>query len=119
MFGRRDCASKGPAAPIAPRKVRRSMGLICRCKQDIRISSWSKRRGCMLAEVNTLLDVIEAAPGQGTALVVPESGARISYDSLREQVMTMAGVLQTAGIGRGDRVAIALPNGPATIVSFL
>ena len=73
----------------------------------------------MLTEVDTLLDVIEAAPGQGTALVVPESGARISYDSLREQVMTMAGTLQAAGIGRGDRVAIALPNGPATIVSFL
>ena len=31
----------------------------------------------------------------------------------------MAGALHGAGIGRGDRVAIALPNGSATIVSFL
>src|SRR5881227_3712392 len=69
--------------------------------------------------VNTLLDVIKVAPGGATALILPESGARISYDSLRKQVMTMAGALQSAGIGPGDRVAIALPNGLATIVSFL
>jgi acyl-CoA synthetase (AMP-forming)/AMP-acid ligase II len=33
--------------------------------------------------------------------------------------MTMAGALAGAGIGPGDRVAMALPNGQATIVSFL
>src|SRR5579871_4035840 len=70
-------------------------------------------------KVNTLLDVIEVAPGGATALILPESGTRVSYDSLREQVMAMAGALQGAGIGPGDRVAIALPNGLATIVSFL
>jgi len=48
--------------------------------------------------VNTLLDVIEVAPGGATALILPESGARVSYDSLREQVMTMAGALAGAGI---------------------
>src|SRR5262245_27759381 len=69
--------------------------------------------------VNTLLDVIEVAPGGATALILPESGTRVTYDSLREQVMTMAGALAAAGIGPGDRVAIALPNGLATIVSFL
>jgi acyl-CoA synthetase (AMP-forming)/AMP-acid ligase II len=69
--------------------------------------------------VNTLLDVIEAAPGEATALVLPESGARFTYDSLREQVLTMAGSLAAAGIGPGDRVAMALPNGLATIVGFL
>jgi acyl-CoA synthetase (AMP-forming)/AMP-acid ligase II len=69
--------------------------------------------------VNTLLDVIEVAPGGATALILPESGARVTYDSLREQVTAMAGALAGAGVGPGDRVAIALPNGAANVVSFL
>jgi acyl-CoA synthetase (AMP-forming)/AMP-acid ligase II len=62
---------------------------------------------------------MEVAPRQATALILPESGARVSYDSLREQILTMAGALAAAGIGPGDRVAMALPNSAATIVGFL
>src|SRR5215467_8620350 len=69
--------------------------------------------------MNTLLDVIEIAPGDSTALILPESGGRVSYDSLRRQVMEMAGKLAAAGIGPGDRVAMALPNSLATVVGFL
>src|SRR5579859_8127306 len=67
----------------------------------------------------TLLDVLASAPGSATALIAPESGIRVSYDSLREQISTMAGALSGAGIARGDRVAMALPNGLPAIVSFL
>jgi len=67
----------------------------------------------------TLLDVLCAAPGDRTALVVPESGAAVSYDSLRAQVFDVAAALAAAGVAPADRVALALPNGPATIVSFL
>src|SRR6185295_4203887 len=67
----------------------------------------------------TLLDVLCAAPGGRSALVVPESGATISYDSLRAQVFDVAAALAAAGVTPDDRVAVALPNGPATIVSFL
>jgi acyl-CoA synthetase (AMP-forming)/AMP-acid ligase II len=67
----------------------------------------------------TLLDVLSAAPGGNTAIILPDSGERVSYDSLRDQIMHMAGALRAAGIQRGDRVAIALPNGLPTIVSFL
>jgi acyl-CoA synthetase (AMP-forming)/AMP-acid ligase II len=69
--------------------------------------------------MDTLLDVIEIAPGDSTALILPESGGRVSYDSLRRQVMEMAGTLAAAGIGPGDRVAMALPNSLATVVGFL
>jgi acyl-CoA synthetase (AMP-forming)/AMP-acid ligase II len=68
---------------------------------------------------NTLLDVLSAAPGGRTALIVPETGASITYDSLRAQVFDLAAALRAAGVGPGDRVAIALPNGPDAIVSFL
>jgi acyl-CoA synthetase (AMP-forming)/AMP-acid ligase II len=67
----------------------------------------------------TLLDVLEAAPAKRTAIILPESGERVDYAALRSQVMAMAEALAGAGIGRGDRVAIALPNGLETIVSFL
>jgi acyl-CoA synthetase (AMP-forming)/AMP-acid ligase II len=69
--------------------------------------------------MDTLLDVIEVAPGAATALILPDSDARVSYDSLRRQVTDVAGALAAAGIGPGDRVAMALPNGLATIVGFL
>jgi acyl-CoA synthetase (AMP-forming)/AMP-acid ligase II len=67
----------------------------------------------------TLLDLLYAAPGARTALIIPENGARIPYDSLRRQVSGAAAAFTGAGIERGHRIAIALPNGPAVIVSFL
>src|SRR2546421_4671245 len=67
----------------------------------------------------TLLDVLEAAPGARTAIIVPEAGIQVSYDSLRAQVTAMADALAAAGIQRGDRVAMAMPNGLPAIVSFL
>jgi acyl-CoA synthetase (AMP-forming)/AMP-acid ligase II len=71
-----------------------------------------------LRSVETLLDVLHFADSQ-TAVIVPELGIRITYDSLRQQVLEMANALAAAGIRRGDSVAIALPNGLPAIVSFL
>ena len=51
--------------------------------------------------------------------MLPESGLRIASDSLRQQVLALADALASAGIRRGDRVAIALPNGVPAMVSFL
>jgi len=71
-----------------------------------------------LKSVNTLLDVLHFADSH-TAVIVPEVGIHVSYDSLRHQVMAMADALASLGIRRGDAVAIALPNGLPAIVSFL
>jgi len=71
-----------------------------------------------LRPVDTLLDVLNFAEGR-TAIVVPETGVTVSYDSLRGQVLEMANGLASAGIRRGDVVAMALPNGLPAIVSFL
>ena len=71
-----------------------------------------------LKSVDTLLDVLHFADSH-TAIIVPELGIRITYDSLRQQVLAMADALASAGIRRGDAVAIALPNGLPAIVSFL
>jgi acyl-CoA synthetase (AMP-forming)/AMP-acid ligase II len=71
-----------------------------------------------LKSVDTLLDVLHFADSH-TAVVVPELGIRLTYDSLRQQVWTMANALASVGIHRGDSVAIALPNGLPALVSFL
>src|SRR5208337_294088 len=71
-----------------------------------------------LKSVQTLLDVLHFADSH-TAVVIPEIEVRVTYDSLRRQVLEMASALASIGIGRGDAVAIALPNGLPAIVSFL
>jgi acyl-CoA synthetase (AMP-forming)/AMP-acid ligase II len=71
-----------------------------------------------LKSVDTLLDVLQFADSH-TAVIVPELGIRVTYDSLRQQVLAMANALASLGIRRGDTVAIALPNGLPAIVSFL
>ena len=72
-----------------------------------------------MSQPNTLLELIQVAPGGNTAFLLPEAGIRVSYDSLRKQVSAMADDLASIGIGRGDRVATVLPNGLPAVVSFL
>ena len=64
-----------------------------------------------LKSTDTLLDVLQLATGHA-AIGVPELGIVVTSDSLQQQV------LASTGIGRGDPVAIALPNGSPAIVSF-
>src|SRR6202011_6112701 len=71
-----------------------------------------------LKSVHTLLDVLHFADSH-TAVIVPELGVLVTYESLRQQVLAMADALASAGIRPGDRVAMALPNGLPAIVSFL
>jgi acyl-CoA synthetase (AMP-forming)/AMP-acid ligase II len=67
----------------------------------------------------TLLGLLDPIPAGQVAVIVPEQNIRITYGALRQQVENLAGALAAAGIGRGDRVGMALPNGLPTIVSFL
>jgi acyl-CoA synthetase (AMP-forming)/AMP-acid ligase II len=71
------------------------------------------------AAPTTLLDLFSAIPADRIAVVVPEQNIRVSYGALRRQVESVASALAAAGIGRGDRVGMALPNGLPTIVAFL
>ncbi|HWP47322.1 MAG TPA: acyl--CoA ligase [Candidatus Limnocylindrales bacterium] len=70
-------------------------------------------------ERSSLLELLESAPGEKVAVVLPETGIRITYDSLRAQVMSIAHTFAKAGIYPGDRIALALPNGLPAIVCFL
>ena len=68
---------------------------------------------------STLLDLIRSAPASNTAIIIPEQNISITYGGLRDQVEALAETLAGAGVRRGDRVGIALPNGLPTIVAFL
>src|SRR6201984_1215229 len=72
-----------------------------------------------LKSVDTLLDVLQFADSRHTAVIVPELGIRVTCDSRLQQAVDMADALASAGVRRGDAVAIALPNGLRAIVSFL
>src|SRR5262245_51886531 len=68
---------------------------------------------------STLLALFEQAPSKKTAIILPDHDVRVSYGELRDQVFSVAEQLAAAGIGQGDRIGIALPNGLSMIVSFL
>ena len=73
----------------------------------------------MMSNPNTLLEVIEAAAGDRTAIILPDAGIRVSYSQFRDQVTEMANALASMGIQKGDRVATYVTNGLPAIVSFL
>lgn len=74
------------------------------------------------SHLNTLLSLVEQGARQAgsdrPALLVPE-GPTLSYERLLALVEQTATTLAGHGIGRGDRVAMAFPNGPEAIVLFL
>jgi acyl-CoA synthetase (AMP-forming)/AMP-acid ligase II len=72
-----------------------------------------------LSKPTTLLDLIRPIPSSSTAIVLPDANIRIGYGALREQVEALAEAIAGAGIQRGERIGIALPNGLPTIVAFL
>ena len=71
------------------------------------------------ATPTTLLGLLSPIPADNTAVIIPEQNIRVSYGALRDQVVAVAEALAASGVGRGDRVGIAIPNGLPTIVSFL
>ena len=66
----------------------------------------------------TLLQLLEEREPNDSAILVPK-GPTISYECLRSQVRSLADHLNRLGVGRGHKVAIALPNGLESIVSIL
>src|SRR6478736_2931468 len=68
---------------------------------------------------STLLDLLEHAPADKIAIVIPEQQLKVTYGTLRAQVQALAEQLAALGVRRGDRIGIALPNGLPIVVAFL
>jgi acyl-CoA synthetase (AMP-forming)/AMP-acid ligase II len=71
-----------------------------------------------MAEARTLADILTRAAPAAVALAAPER-APLSYGTLAGFVADTVETLNRAGIGRNDRVAIVLPNGPEMASAFL
>jgi len=67
-------------------------------------------------EHTTLLDLIAGAD-EHPALLAPGRPA-LNYRQLRANVTELAAQLNGFGLGRGDRIAIAIGNGPDVILAF-
>ena len=72
-----------------------------------------------IQHLQTLRDLLVIGDSSHPALVMPEGGPVVTYESLRSQVEALAATLQALGLGRGERVAMALPNGIEVITAFL
>jgi len=66
-----------------------------------------------------ILELLENGRPSDTAIAVSDGGPRVTYVQLREQVERLAVTLNQLGLGRNDRIAIALPNGLEMITAFL
>ncbi len=68
--------------------------------------------------MKTLTTLLAFGQDDATAITAP-SGQLLNYAGLRHLVQTTQRHLNSAGIGRNDRVAIVLPNGPEMATSFI
>jgi acyl-CoA synthetase (AMP-forming)/AMP-acid ligase II len=70
-------------------------------------------------EKKMLLELLDGGSPEHIAIQVPGGGPSVTYDQLRGQVRSLAAKLRSLGLGRGDRIALAMPNGVEMIASFL
>src|SRR5437879_4251391 len=66
-----------------------------------------------------ILDLLGHGDPTHAAIAVSGDAPVVSYEQLRHQVDVLAAQLNQFGFGRGDRIAMALPNGLEVIASFL
>jgi acyl-CoA synthetase (AMP-forming)/AMP-acid ligase II len=65
----------------------------------------------------TLLRLLDAESSR-PALVTPDDGATVSHAQLHAAAAGLAAELAAAGVERGDRVAVVLPNGPEVVAAL-
>ncbi|MBV1797835.1 acyl--CoA ligase [Siccirubricoccus sp. G192] len=71
-----------------------------------------------MSEYRTVADLLAAGEAGHPAIRAPER-APLTYAGLRDLVGRTVASLNRIGIGRGDRVAIVLPNGPEMATAFI
>jgi oxalate---CoA ligase len=71
-----------------------------------------------MSETATISQLLETGRDDAPAILGPGQ-APMTYGKLREHIARTIGVLNGQGIGRNDRVAIVLPNGPAMASAFV
>ena len=91
-------AGLGAGAPARARILWRSMG---------------PRPSVTARSRETLAGLLDG--GDATAMVCAEDGGRTTYERLADEVDGVARRLSALGVGRGDRVALVIPDGAALV----
>lgn len=72
-----------------------------------------------MAAYSTVAELLQVG-GEGEAAIrAPEGRASLTYGALRALAARTVADLNARGIGRGDRVAMVLPNGPEMATAFV
>jgi acyl-CoA synthetase (AMP-forming)/AMP-acid ligase II len=71
-----------------------------------------------MSATETLWSALAAHPEASTALVAAD-WPPLGHGALRSLIRDTVATLNAAGVGRGDRVAMVLPNGPEMAAAFL
>jgi acyl-CoA synthetase (AMP-forming)/AMP-acid ligase II len=72
-----------------------------------------------MAEVESIAQLLERGKDDGIAVGAPEGVPPLRYRGLRALAKTTVERLNALGVGRNDRVAIVLPNGPEMAAAFV
>ena len=72
-----------------------------------------------MSEIRTVADLVAAGEAGRPAIRAPEGRAPLTYSGLRALTERTVAALNRVGAGRGDRVAIVLPNGPEMAAAFV
>lgn len=71
-----------------------------------------------MSNSTTVGQILQHGAPDAIAISAPDR-PDLTFDGLRTQVARMVETLNRFGLGRGDRIAIVLPNGPEMAVTFL
>src|SRR5437016_4890523 len=113
-----------PDADIAPPHWMAQLHWYAACAAAIFLSFRQHRLGSgnttmsSLYRASTLGALLESGRDAAPAIGAPEREA-LSHGELRALRMRTVESLNTMGIGRGDRVAMVLPNGPEMAAAFI
>ena len=69
--------------------------------------------------MGTIQDLLAGIPSESVAISAPGFNRSLTFGGLRDLIRETALDLKENGIGRGDRVAIVLPNGPEMATAII
>src|SRR4051794_19512190 len=85
----------------------------CRGKQKILARSARK-----MSDISTITELLAVGQADHVAIAAP-GRPPLTYQGLRDHTEQTVATLNQLGIGRNDRVAIVLPNGPQMATAFV
>jgi oxalate---CoA ligase len=73
----------------------------------------------MISSRITTITGLMAAGGENATAISAPGGSALTFNALRAQISSTIAALNAHGVGRNDRVAIVLANGPEMAVAFI